>query len=58
MQYTKMIKSLIVAGLVAYSLPGHTDDMVRTIVAEKGNVHIEALDQEKSRPYLLLNTSN
>jgi len=54
MQYTKMIKSLIVAGLVAYSLPGHTDDMVRTIVAEKGNVHIEALDQGKGHVIVIL----
>ncbi len=54
MHYTRVMQSLIVAGLVAYSLPGNADDSVRTLVAEKGSVHIEALDQGKGHVIVIL----
>ena len=54
MHYTRVMQSLIIAGLVAYSLPGNADDSVRTLVAEKGNVHIEALDQGKGHVIVIL----
>lgn len=54
MHYTRVMQSLIVAGLIAYSLPGNADDSVRTLVAEKGKVHIEALDQGKGHVIVIL----
>ncbi|WP_339437641.1 alpha/beta hydrolase [Pseudomonas sp. EL_65y_Pfl1_R32] len=54
MQFTKSMQSLILAGLFTYCLASHAADGVRTIVAEKGDVHIEAFDQGKGKVIVIL----
>ncbi|KAB0550129.1 alpha/beta hydrolase [Pseudomonas argentinensis] len=54
MHYTKIMQSLLLSGLVACSFSSLADDTVRTLVAEKGQVHIEAFDQGNGHTIVIL----